>query len=407
VAADAEAERLRRRVERERRAREEAESIAEAMVAQLNRTVASLAEAQAIAHLGSWEWDIAADRVSWSDEMHRIWGLRPGDLGASYESYLASIHPDDRARADAAVRQAVQDRQPFAFEHRVVRPDGSVLLVAGNGRVECDAGGTPIRMSGTAQDITALRQAEALRRAEHDRVQEMGRLKEANRFKTQFINTAAHELLTPLTPLRSLVRVMGRDPVLQQAPKFSHQLEVIARNLERLTRLTQDLLDASRLEGGRLGLRRAPVNLSDLCATVLESFRTEAQAKGIRLESRLAPDVAGTGDADRLAQVVTNLVSNALKFTPSPGTVTVRTRWEGGQGVLSVTDTGIGIDPEFLPSLYLAFSRAHLPSDQVQPGTGLGLFVTKGLVDLHGGTITCDSPGKGRGTTFTVALPLR
>jgi len=399
-------ERLQSRLERERRARQEAESIAERMVARLHLTLDSLEEAQTIAHVGSWQWDIAPNRVAWSDEMYRIWGLEPEDFAADYEGYLSSIHPDDRPHADAAVRQAMQDHRPFSFEHRVVRGDGSEVMVAGKGRVECDGNGNPIRMRGTAQDITELKEAETLRLESHQRVQQLAQLQEANRFKTLFINTAAHELLTPLTPLRTLVHVMSRDSIVQREPKFSRYVEILSRNLERLTKLVQDLLDASRMEGGKIGIKRDPVRLSDVCQTALESFHPEAEAKGVHLESKLSPDVVVNGDADRLVQVVTNLISNALKFTPSGGKISVHTRRDADRAVLTVTDTGVGIEPDFMSRLFQPFSRAHLVSDQMQPGTGLGLFVTKGFVDLHGGNISCQSPGKGRGTTFTVSLPL-
>lgn len=247
------------------------------------------------------------------------------------------------------------------------------------------------------------RQEQAMREAE-SRAQELARLRELNQFKTQFINTAAHELLTPLTPLRSILYSLRTDPSHAGDEKLQRQLEVLSRNLERLARLTGDLLESSRLEAKKLGLRKGPVDVSALGREAVEAFQEAARNAKIRLETQFEPGLVVEADPDRIAQVYQNLLSNALKFSSAGGRIRVETKRTPEAAMIRVADTGRGIDPAFIGKLFQPFARGVQGQDDVQPGTGLGLFITKGIVELHGGEIMGESPGLGRGATFTVLL---
>lgn len=257
---------------------------------------------------------------------------------------------------------------------------------------------------GILRDVSERKRAEGERALAQQREAEVERLEEINRFKTLFINTAAHELLNPLTPMRSILHVMRHSPGPLSPEKLAKNLDILARNLDRLNRLVSDLLDASRLEARKLGLRRRAVDLGRLVGEAAEAFQQVAAGKGVRLECRAAGGLVADADPDRVAQVLSNLLSNAVKFTPGGGRVTLELAAVAGGAQITVQDTGLGFGPEAAAKLFQPFSRAHL-SDQVEPGTGLGLYVSKGIVELHGGRIGCESPGPSLGATFTVFLP--
>ncbi|HUR61488.1 MAG TPA: PAS domain-containing sensor histidine kinase [Candidatus Thermoplasmatota archaeon] len=256
------------------------------------------------------------------------------------------------------------------------------------------------------RDVTERKKADEARIAARAREAEVERLEEMNRFKTMFINTAAHELLNPITPMRAVLHVMRKNP--DRPPgRLVREIDILSRNMERLNRLVSELLDASRLEARKLGLHLRDIDLARLVKEAVESFQPEAAAKGVRLAPAQAPGaIPMQGDADRLAQVLYNLLSNAIKFTPPGGRVECAVSLGPEGAILRVQDTGVGFDAVAQAKLFRPFSRAHLASDQAEPGTGLGLYVTKGIVELHGGRIRCESPGPGRGALFEVVLPL-
>jgi PAS domain S-box-containing protein len=258
---------------------------------------------------------------------------------------------------------------------------------------------------GILRDVSERKRAEEARLLAQRREAEVARLEEMNRFKTLFINTAAHEMLNPLTPMRSILHVMRRAPHALPPERLARNLDILARNLDRLNRLVGDLLDASRLEARKMGLRRRAVDLGVLVGEAAESFQAVAAAKGIHLACERAAGVQVEADPDRVGQVLANLLSNAIKFTPAGGRVDLLLRAVAGGAEVAVRDTGIGFDRAAAAKLFQPFSRAHLAEDQVEPGTGLGLYVSKGIVELHGGRIACASAGPGKGATFTVFLP--
>ena len=227
----------------------------------------------------------------------------------------------------------------------------------------------------------------------------------ANRAKDEFLATLSHELRTPLTPILGWT-VMLRSGTLD--PTSIHRgLEVIERNVRAQTQLIGDLLDVSRIITGKLRLEVSPIAIVPVIEAGVEAVRPSAEAKEITLALDLASEVpAISGDPDRLQQVVWNLVSNAVKFTPQGGRVDVRLRKEGSCLNLSVTDNGKGIEPEFLPHVFERFRQADSTSTRAHGGLGLGLAIVRHLVELHGGTVHAESAGIGQGSTFTVRLPL-
>ncbi|HEY9834400.1 MAG TPA: response regulator [Stenomitos sp.] len=254
-------------------------------------------------------------------------------------------------------------------------------------------------------DVTERKRAEEERNQLLVREQEARAAAEAaNRLKDEFLATLSHELRSPLNAMLGWTRLLN-------SRKFDEAttvraLQTIERSAKSQAQLVEDLLDVSRIIQGKLRLNTCPVQLVSVIEAVMETVRPAAQAKEIGLQSVLDP-TSGlvAGDSDRLQQVIWNLVSNAIKFTPKGGCVQVRLETVNSQVEITVTDTGKGIDPEFVPYVFERFRQADSSSTRVYSGLGLGLAIVRHLVELHGGTVYAHSAGEDKGATFTVKLP--
>jgi PAS domain S-box-containing protein len=231
------------------------------------------------------------------------------------------------------------------------------------------------------------------------------RAEEADSAKDEFLALLGHELRNPLAPLRNAVQILelkGDDPAVVARARGT-----IGRQVGQLTRLVDELLDASRIARGKVRLTVARLDLAGLVRTVVGDYRAEVEAAGLSVQVDTPGDpVWVQGDAARLAQVATNLLNNAVKFTPAGGRVTVRVETSANEAVLSVSDTGMGIAADALPTLFQPFRQVNADPARTKGGLGLGLAVVKGLVELHGGRSAATSEGPGRGSTFSVRLPL-
>ncbi|HET9492054.1 MAG TPA: ATP-binding protein [Methylomirabilota bacterium] len=226
---------------------------------------------------------------------------------------------------------------------------------------------------------------------------------EANRAKEQFFAMLSHELRNPLGAIANAVAALDRCRAGTDTAVRLRQ--IIDRQTHHLTRLVDDLLDVARATAGKISLQRQPVDLSDVAGGCVRSLRESGRVRRHRLTFR-AESVIVSADPTRLAQIITNLLDNAVKFTPSGGSVDVDILREGQEGVVRVSDTGIGMDPQMLPRVFELFAQAQQPADRAVGGLGIGLALSRHLVELHGGTIAAASEGRGRGAQFTVRLRL-
>jgi PAS domain S-box-containing protein len=359
-----------------------------------------LLEAQSLAHLGSWDWDIVRNEVWWSDEMCRIYGAEPGTR-LSVEEFVGRVHPDDRERVGAIVNAALTDRRPFAFEHRVVLADGEVRTLNARGRVLTDPDGRPVRMLGTGQDISEQKRAAE----EHDQLEReqiaRRQAEDDNRMKDQFLALVSHELRTPLNAVLGWAQMLSKGQV--EPAKIPHATSAIERNALVQVRLIEDLLNVSEFRTGGLRLEARRVELGSVVTAALESISVAAQAKNIELHVDLGSPAFITGDAHRLQQIMWNLLSNAVKFTPDGGRVDVAMQQSNGHVVVRVTDTGRGLDAAGVSRAFDAFWQGDLTG---QGGLGLGLAIVRALAEAHGGTVDVVSAGAGRGASFSVRLPV-
>jgi signal transduction histidine kinase/integral membrane sensor domain MASE1/CheY-like chemotaxis protein len=394
----------RRAQERARHFREELEARVEKRTAELAASEERLLEAQRVAHIGSWEWDVATDRVWWSDELFRIYGLEVGTNVGGYLEFLERVHLEDRAKVQATIERAGVDKLPFELEHRIVRPDGEVRTLHARGQVVIDRHGRLERMLGTGLDMTEWSRLEA-ERVELFREQTVLREAErASRMKDEFLATLSHELRTPLNAILGWLQILRAGSA---SVPLDRAVEVMNRNAVSLRRLIEDMLDVSAIISGKLELRRRSIDIGELIRTTVESFGPAAAAKGVTLTGEPVADVLPVmADPERLQQIFSNLVGNAVKFTGSGGIVSLTAEKTPDHVVLRIADTGVGIAPDALPHIFEAFSQGDSSTTRPHGGLGLGLAIADRLVALHGGTLTAASPGLGRGATFTVTLPL-
>ncbi len=227
----------------------------------------------------------------------------------------------------------------------------------------------------------------------------------ANRLKDEFLATLSHELRTPLNAILGYSRMLQSGML--TADKYAHALQTVERNATSLTQIVEDILDVSRIISGKIRLNVQPVDLPAVMSAAVETVMPAAEAKQIRVQTILDPRAAPiSGDPDRMQQIVWNLVSNAVKFTPKHGVVQVRLERVNSHVEIVVSDTGTGITPDFLPHIFERFRQADSGTTREHAGIGLGLAIARHLVELHGGTIHAASDGRDKGSTFRVRLPV-
>jgi PAS domain S-box-containing protein len=350
------------------------------------------------AEQGTWDWHIATQALTWDKTCKQMFGL-PAGAPVTYEWFLSVLHPDDRQSVAAAVTAALGDRTMFAKEYRTFHPNGTMRWILARGRGSYDSAGQPCRMSGTVLDITDRKQTEGLLAAQTEELIRTSRLKD------EFLAALSHELRTPLNPILGWTSMMKAQRLTPQ--QTADALETIDRNVRQQIRLVDDLLDVSHVIQGKLKLEFCQTDLAIVLQDAIATVQFAAQAKNIGLELKGLTSLPLLADRDRLQQVFWNLLSNAIKFTPTGGRVKIELSMNTNlQAQVRVTDSGSGIEPDFLPHVFDRFRQADSSNTRKYGGLGLGLSIVQQLVELHGGKVAVESPGTDQGTTFTVQLPI-
>jgi len=370
----------------------------ERVQAELAAKNAQLEEAQALAHVGSWEIDLRTRRGTWSDESYRILGLEPGECEPTVESYLTFVHPDDMEVVKAAREKVLADFQPFAFEHRLVLRSGEVRFTAVNGKVVFDGENRPVRVVGVSHDITEHKQTVELRASKEA-------AEAANRAKSEFLANMSHEIRTPMNGVQGMLE-LALDTDLN--PEQAEYLRMARSSADALLRIIDDILDFSKIESGKLDFETIDFNLRDTVSDTLDVLRLRAEQKGLELICNFNPNAPDfvAGDPGRLRQVITNLVGNAIKFTERGEVIVEVDQQERTNEIVTVhfaiRDTGVGIPPDRQKVIFAPFQQADGSVTRRYGGTGLGLAISAQLVDIMGGGIWVDSePGKGSTFHFT------
>jgi PAS domain S-box-containing protein len=319
--------------------------------------------------------------------------------------WIEGIHPDDRQRCLETYARAFDSRQPFMMEYRLQRHDGEYRWLINQG-VPAHNNGTFEGFIGSCLDITDRKISEQERERLLVSEKEAREAAErASRLKDEFLSTVSHEVRTPLNAILGYAQMLSAG-MLDEA-EAQEAAEIIERNSRVQAQIIEDLLDMSRIISGKVRLDVQTVQLADVIEAAIDTVRPSAQAKDLKLQTILDPKAGPVrGDVNRLQQVIWNLLSNAAKFTPKGGRIQVALERVNSHVEISVSDSGEGIAPEFLPYVFDRFRQAEATTTRRYGGLGLGLAIVKHLVELHGGTVRAKSPGPGQGSTFSVALPL-
>ncbi|MCU1290789.1 MAG: domain S-box [Acidobacteria bacterium] len=381
---------------------------------ELNRRVKELQTIFDIAPVGiAVAQDPDCDVIKANPALAEILGVDPDDnisINPSNAEKISYKHFKDGRElkgSELAMQRAVAEKRTILGEETdILRADGKLVTIYCYAAPVFDEEGNVVSCIAAHIDITERKTAERERQRRLDVEQSLRmQAEEANRLKDEFLATVSHELRTPLNSIIGWITML-RDGRMPEGTR-QKAIEAIERNAKSQSQLIEDLLDVSRIISGKLQLKVKPIELEIVISAAVETVRPAAEAKNIALDAVFsAPNRFVSGDYDRLQQVVWNLLSNAIKFTPPGGRVEIDLRNIEEQIEISVSDTGKGINPDFLPFVFDRFRQADGSITRNYTGLGLGLAIVRHLVELHGGTVGVESAGEGKGSTFSVKLPL-
>jgi PAS domain S-box-containing protein len=348
-----------------------------------------LSDGMNAARMMVWDWDVATRRMEFSDNAALVLGRSENNIDIISES----IHAEDAARLLRSRERAFAEKSGYQEIVRFKRPDdGRVMWLDIRGRVRCDADGKPTSVRGVTLDIT-------------DRMKAEEDLRDAHRRKDEFLAMLAHELRNPLAPISSAAQLL-RHARLDEA-RMRSITDIIIRQVGHITGLVDDLIDVSRVTRGLISTEKNPQHMQGIVNDALEQVRPTIEARRHQLTVEMPAQRLGIlGDQKRVVQVITNLLNNAAKYTPPGGHIALALTREGNWVRLDVRDDGIGISPELLPRVFDLFTQGERSADRAQGGLGVGLAVVKSLAELHGGRVAATSEGHGKGSVFTLMLPL-
>jgi PAS domain S-box-containing protein len=341
---------------------------------------------------------------SWNPAAERLFGYKAQEVVGKSVTILI---PPERPDEEPAILQRLRRGERIDhYETIRIAKDGRRMNISLTVSPIRDASGNILGASKIARDITQQKKAQneisRLLAAERAARQET---EIASRTKDEFLATLSHELRTPLTAMLGWLTILRSHKLDQKTTQ--HAIETIERNAKAQAQLIEDLVDISRIVGGKLSLEVGPIELYPVIDAAMEVVKPAADAKQISIKINYDATVGPvSGDAGRLQQIIWNLLSNAIKFTPAGGSVSVDYRRQGGFAEVIVRDTGIGIAPDFLPHVFERFRQAESAATRSHRGMGLVIAIVRHLVELHGGTVSVDSAGENKGSTFTVHLPL-
>ncbi|HAZ30306.1 TPA: hypothetical protein DCY65_01885 [Candidatus Acetothermia bacterium] len=384
---------------------------------------ARLAFALEQSQTGGWDLDLVDHTAHRTLKHDQIFGYDALLPEWNYDMFLEHVLPEDRAEVDRLFREATAAETNWSFECRIRRRDGEVRWIWVTGGHQRDADGQAQRLAGIVQDITERKLAEAelqryadeLEQRVAERTAELATARDravaADRTKSVFLATVSHELRTPLNSIIGFAGILLQGLAGPVSDEQAKQLGMVQQSARHLLTLINDILDISKIEAGELALHREPFDLRPVIERVVQSVTPLAEKKGLTLVTEIGRGIGETiGDRRRVEQVLLNLLHNAVKFTEAGRiTITAVVAAEGDEPQIrvQVTDTGIGINPEDFPRLFVPFQQLDSGLARRHEGTGLGLAISKRLVIALGGTIAAESPGLGQGSTFTVTLPLQ
>ncbi len=353
----------------------------------LERAIHNLDEAQQLANLGSWERDLVSGAGYWSKNHYRLFGLPPRKIAPSMDEFFELIDPDDRDTARETVLAAVNNGGSYQIRFRLDRDDQKRFFLS-RGKVLTDDSGRARTIVGTLQDITEKQRQELLR-------------EELLKQKDLFITRLGHDLKTPLTPLVALLPLIRSCAVDQRQ---QHLIDICGESANLLKELVEKSIQLARLSTfSAIPPKRFDVRLAPLVESSAALLDDSCRLRSIVIENRIPPDIIVKGDAQQLENVLHNLISNALKFSPADSRIIASASTRDGIVTVSFADQGIGLSEEEQHQIFEELYKAD-PSRHELGSSGLGLSICRRIIELNGGRIRAESPGPGKGTTVSFTL---
>ncbi|WP_373494601.1 ATP-binding protein [Aquiflexum sp.] len=382
-----------------------------------------LNEAQALARMGSWEWEVAPNKLCWSDELFNVYDLPVSSVGLSFEDFLGYVHPEDKEYVGDTIKQALIDKKFPDFYHRIVTPKGNVKTLHAKGNIILDPEGEIVKMIGTGQDVTNQKQAEQAL------LYKSRELQEVNKELQKFAYVASHDLQEPLRKIKTFISLLEpRMASIYEDEKCSGYLQKMGAAASRMQNLMHDILSFSRISSATVEFEN--IDLNEVVNDVLVDMEISILSSQAKINVQRLPEI--TASESQWRQLFQNLISNAIKYAKPGSTPVIDISSEIIQGTaipsnspmksrykfkewdenyywarekfcsISVRDQGIGIEPEYYTKIFEVFQRLH--SLKEYEGTGIGLAICKKIVDYHHGIIYVNSPNDD--TVFTIVVPV-
>ncbi len=391
----------------------------------LGKSEARLAHAQAIAHVGNWEWDLVQDKLYWSDEIYRIFGLRPNQLSPTFDYYVQCIHPEDRGLSEQ-ILNARDNGQAFNFEHRIILPDDVERIVHVQG--ECSIGEVEgslqiISLMGTIQDVTERiknenelrtyrnhleelveQRTEELTQANEQLLTANQKAKDANAIKDKFVALVAHDLRSPLAGMLSALEFMATD---DETPLDEEHQDIVERLIgigKSSIQMIGDVLNIGRLQSGKISIETSAVDARAVTANAINHLSYLAKQKGIEISNDVPEGVTLHADKTLYGEVVQNLISNAIKFCSRGQQICCYMPDDKAKHTIAIADTGMGMPEDLLPKLFRVEEKTSRKGTSGEEGTGFGLPFSQDIMQAHQGEISVESE-LGKGSTFFIFLP--
>lgn len=376
-------------------------------ITELRKSEERLYRSQSFANIGTWDWNIVTGEMYWADQIGRMLGTKKSRINSSYENFIESVHEDDRKKVEKSIKDCIEKGLEYNVEHRVVWPDGSEHWVLEKGNVVRADNGEPLHMLGVMQNIDELKAAQIkLIKAKEE-------AESANQAKSQFLSSMSHELRTPLNAILGFGQLLKME-IGNSNKSQNENVDEILKAGGHLLDLINEVLDLSKIETGRMELNMEMIDLGDVISGVLQiitplarkrniEIKIKSQGSFININELLKNKQVVKADRTRLRQVLLNLISNAIKYNVNDGRIIINIRdSDNGMRRISVEDTGKGLTRDQQQKLFVAFERIGAERQGIE-GTGIGLVITRKLVELMGGVIGVKSE-VGKGSEFWVEL---
>jgi signal transduction histidine kinase/CheY-like chemotaxis protein len=351
---------------------------------ELQKSQERLKLAQKAGNVGTFEWLLEADQMIWTPELEALYGLPPGGFNGTYEEWESHVHAEDIEEVNDALNNSIKNGTQFQKEFRIILPEKGERWLLGKGDVYFGDNGKPIRMVGVNIDITERKALE--------------------RQKDDFLGIASHELKTPVTSIKAYAQVLESIFRKKGDAKAADQLAKMDAQVDKLTNLIADLLDVTKIQSGRLLFHEEVFEYNVLVEEVVEEIQRTVNKHTII--KKLGKNTDILGDRERIGQVITNLITNAIKYSPSADKIIVESTVDKDMVTLRVQDFGVGIPKEKQERVFEQFFRVSGPKQDTFPGLGLGLYISSEIIKREGGKIWVESE-EGKGSTFCFTLPIK